>query len=358
MTLGTPDTIRRCVVVLGLSLALAGCGPSLLQMRGTLTDSAVCCQRLSELPYSTLSPGESTVLTVGPPAYRFEGGKSYFAAYSVPTLAAPARLQVESYMQVAMASLSEEGQYIFAPQLLLLDERHAPLRSLPLRMRRMAYVPVTEFAVTGGLGWKFVHAVDLEPGDGVRHVVVHTTDALMAGSTPIEAPAARKPMRAEHGPVGRLRVSLQPVETLLDAVRIDTASPAVITLTSLSSRVPAAPPRSGETRAVPSEPPQTLRWLDFREQLPARLAGVVRHPDYPDVDLRAGLLELLVRYPNVPIGITSTGGLAITAGDYREAERRHQRWHEDPARYERERPRDRAGDRLHPLNHIEPLLGW
>jgi hypothetical protein len=250
MTRGLPGTLGRLLLATGLAFALAGCGPSLLQMRGTLTDSAVCCQRLSELPYSTLSPGESTVLTVGPPAYRFEGGKSYFAAYSVPTLAAPARLQVESYMQVAMASLSEEGQYIFAPQLLLLDERHAPLRSLPLRMRRMAYVPVTEFAVTGGLGWKFVHAVDLEPGDGVRHVVVHTTDALMAGSTPIEAPAARKPMRAEHGPVGRLRVSLQPVETLLDAVRIDTASPAVITLTSLSSRVPAARPSGRAARTA------------------------------------------------------------------------------------------------------------
>jgi hypothetical protein len=98
--------------------------------------------------------------------------------------------------------------------------------------------------------------------------------------------------------------------------------------------------------------------MRFREESTTRLSGLVLKNDYPDIDLRAALLELLIRFPGKPIGITWNGGIAITANDYREAETRLSRFREDPARHERERPTDPAGDRLHPLNHLGPLLGW
>jgi hypothetical protein len=350
----------RLFVLLAFPLALAGCGPRLLQMRATLADAPVCCKRVDQIAYAPLPPGDSRTLSIGPPAFRFDGGKSYFSAWALPPLQAPARLLVESYLQVVAISMSEEERYLFAPQLLLLDERFATVAQVPLRARRLMYVPFTEFATTGGLGWKLALSVDVEAGSGVRYAIVHTTDALLAGDTPMDAPIVRaNDLRVAHAPQGRLRVSLSPVADLLDRVVIDPRSPGSLTFVSYA-RAPApgsGMPR-GEVTVDPAPPAETLPWMRFREESTTRLSGLVLKNDYPDVDLRAALLELLIRFPGTPIGITWNGGFAITAGDYREAETRLSRFREDPARHERERPTDRAGDRLHPLNHLRPLLGW
>jgi len=350
----------RLLTALALSLTLAGCGPRLLQMRATLADAPVCCERLDQLAYTPLAPGESRVINVGPPAFRFEGGKSYFSAWALPPLQTPTRLLVESYMQVVAISMNEEERYLFAPHLLLLDERHAPVARIPLRARQLLFVPFTEFATTGGLGWKLALSAEIEPGSQARYAIVHTTDALLANDTPMDAPIVRKKdLRVAHAPEGRLRVSLSPIADLLDRVVVDTRSPAWMTVVSYArAPAPGSGALRGEVPIDPANPPETLPWMDFREQSAARLVRLVLSNEYPDIDLRAALLELLVRHPGNPIGITWNGGIAITANDYREAEARLRRFREDPARHERERPRDREGDRLHPLNHLEPLLGW
>lgn len=350
----------RLFTALALSLTLAGCGPRLLQMRATLADAPVCCERLDQLTYAPLPPGESRVINVGPPAFRFEGGKSYFSAWTLPPLQTPTRLLVESYMQVVAISMNEEERYLFAPQLLLLDERFAPVARVPLRARQLMFVPFTEFATTGGLGWKLALSAETEPGSQARYAIVHTTDALLASDTPMDAPIVRKKdLRVAHAPEGRLRVSLSPIADLLDRVVVDARSPAWLTVVSYArAPAPGSGALRGEVPVDPANPPETLPWMDFREQAASRLSRLVLRNDYPDIDLRAALLELLVRFPGNPIGITWNGGIAITANDYREAETRLRRFREDPARYERERPRDREGDRLHPLNHLGPLLGW
>lgn len=191
---------------------LASCGATLVEKGAELRDARPCCADLGGMYYAALKAGETRLVSIGAgdPAYQFDTGKSYFAAFALPASREPLRLAVESYMQSTLQSPTTGDQYFFAPRILLLDAAHRPLRAVEPDLRRVQYVPVTEFASTGGVGWKLALHADIGPGDAVRYAIVHTTDSLLTQSTSVSSPYSAAQRDLPHSPTGRLRVTLTP----------------------------------------------------------------------------------------------------------------------------------------------------
>lgn len=330
-----------------------------MEVRTRLADTPPCCDRLSALRYAPIEVGESRMVSVGSdnPAFRFDTGKSYFAAIALPQAAEPIRLFIESYMRSTLQSPTTGDTYFFAPRITVLDANHRPLRFVESRHARVRYVPVTEFAATGGLGWARLMHVDVDPGEGARYLVIHTTDALLSQSTTVPAPrAAGGTAPIPHAPTGLLRVRLTAVSQLLDAVMMLEREPAYAAFVGIprgkASEVTAAMPVEKRAQVI------IFPWTEFPAQARGLLSEVVIRNEYPESALREGLLEALAEHPGAPIGVTWNGGIAVTAKDYAHARRSYDRFRLDRVRYERERPPDRRRDPVHPLNHFEPLLGW
>lgn len=221
----------------------------------------------------------------------------------------------------------------------------------------MRYVPLTEFAVTGGVGWKRLMHADFDPGDGARYVVIHTTDSLLSQATSVPAPQTREGKApVPHSPTGLLRVQLTPVVQLLDGVMMVEREPAFAAFAGIprgkASELSAAIPADKRAQVV------IFPWPEFLAKASRLLDEIAIRNEYPELALREGLLAVLAENPGAPIGVTWNGGIAVTANDYAHARRSYDTFRLDPARYERERPQDRRRDPVHPLNHFEPLLGW
>lgn len=73
----------------------------------------------------------------------------------------------------------------------------------------------------------------------------------------------------------------------------------------------------------------------------------VRRDDYA-ADLRSRLPVWLHEQPLTPLGLSWNGGIAVTYGDYRHAEREYERWRAAPQAYS---PPTRARDPLAPDHH-------
>ena len=95
----------------------------------------------------------------------------------------------------------------------------------------------------------------------------------------------------------------------------------------------------------------------LRREADQFVAAGQKRNDYPGIELTQGVLDLLQAYPSTPIGVTWNGGLAFTYNDYQHAKRMLEKFQQDPAAYEAERPKDRQRDPVHPLNHLDALLG-
>lgn len=354
-----PGALARLLAVCAFALALAGCGPTLMEVGTRLADTPPCCERLSALGYAPIDVGESRMVSIGTgdPAFSFDTGKSYFAALALPQAGEPVRLFVESYLRSTLQSPATGEQYFFAPRITVLDASHRPLRFVESRQARVRYVPVTEFAATGGVGWKRLMHTDLDPGDAARYVVIHTTDSLLSQTTTVPASRTRDGTApVPHSPTGLLRVQLTPVAQLLAAVMMVEREPAFAAFAGIprgkASEAAAAIPAAKRAQVV------TFPWPEFLARSSRLLSEIVIRNEYPELALREGLLAVLAENPGVPIGVTWNGGIAITANDYSHARRSYDAFRLDPARYEREKPQDRHRDPAHPLNHFEPLLGW
>jgi maltose operon protein len=201
--------LRRFVLA-AFAPMLAACGATLVEKGEHLRGAQPCCADFAAIRYADLHIGETRLVSIssGDPAFQFDSGKSYFAAYALPASGQTLRLTVESYMQSTLQSPTTGDQYLFAPRILLLDAAHRPLRAVEPDLRRVSYVPVTEFGATAGLGWKLVLHEDMAAGDGARYAIVHTTDRLLAQTTTVSSPYSAAQRDLPHSPTGRLRVTL------------------------------------------------------------------------------------------------------------------------------------------------------
>ena len=196
----------RIAILLGLAL-LAGCadfevkppasgfGPFTVRRHvpaaelQALARAPSCCAALAELPYRPLDREGSLALKIGPdsPAFGFDTGKSFFAAFRLPDWPRPLEIRVTSRAEVPLLEMPlllagmESNRPVFSPALLVLDAQ--------FRVKRIMHEPeglaVKTYAQPGG-GQGEVQvegAVYIaEAPEDAAYLVILTTDELRARS--------------------------------------------------------------------------------------------------------------------------------------------------------------------------------
>lgn len=139
-----------------------------------------CCASLAELPYRRLEREGSIALEIGPdsPAFDFDTGKSFFAAYRLPDWPHPLEIRLTSRADVPLLSLMDANRPVFSPALLILDARFRVKRIVhePEGLRVKAYSqsqggPALEVAGEVYIG---------EASQEAAYLVILTTDELRA----------------------------------------------------------------------------------------------------------------------------------------------------------------------------------
>jgi len=98
------------------------------ELSAALARAPDCCGSLAQLPYQDLAREGRLSIDIGidAPAFTFDSGKSFFAAYRIANLPRPARLELASYRSAGPGSLAhlfpEAQQLVFEPTVLVLDE--------------------------------------------------------------------------------------------------------------------------------------------------------------------------------------------------------------------------------------------
>ncbi|RQM72271.1 transcriptional regulator [Aeromonas jandaei] len=128
---------KRTVVLLG-TLLLGGCASLEAQLAPTkefkaaVTDrehamqslevAKTCCKDFANIPYADMAPGASqlTVIDAKSPVYVFAEGKSYFAAYRLPTHSGDLKITIEGIID----------QTMFEPVVVMLDSRFQVTRTM------------------------------------------------------------------------------------------------------------------------------------------------------------------------------------------------------------------------------------
>lgn len=178
------------------------------ELSAALANAPDCCASLAELPYTALSGAGTQSMEIGPasPAYAFDSGKSFFAAYRIADLKRPAEIVVASRRGAepgsALQLWPDFRMLAFEPTLLVLDAQFR------IR-RRISAGPPDDACATQALADVFATRVDLvePPADAAYLVVLTTADAL-----------ARDGLRVcgivRHGlsPVGSLHLSVTRIE--------------------------------------------------------------------------------------------------------------------------------------------------
>nr|WP_242533425.1 MalM family protein [Niveibacterium umoris] len=177
-------------------------------MSAALAKAPDCCASLAALPYATLAEAGTRSLTISPssPAYAFDSGKSFFAAYRIAELKRPAEIVVASQRSAEPGSTlqlwPDFRMLAFEPTLLVLDAQFR------IR-RRITADPPDSACATQARADVFAARVDLvEPPDAAAYLIVLTTADALARDGQQVCGVVR------HGlsPVGALRVDVSRIE--------------------------------------------------------------------------------------------------------------------------------------------------
>lgn len=98
-----------------------------------------------------------------------------------------------------------------------------------------------------------------------------------------------------------------------------------------------------------------ITWAEFKSTVKQEVSANVRRNDYSDVDVTAGIIQLLTQHQKTPFGLTWNGGIALTGNDYKHALRTFESYRANPTA---PAPKniDRSRDPIHPLNHFSALI--
>lgn len=138
-------------------------------------------------------------------------------------------------------------------------------------------------------------------------------------------------------------------------VIIDPSDGYATTLISIPATAPAKELDGYRKNLEPRKAAKMLTWADFKGNAKREIATYIRRNDYPDVDLAAGIMQLLQQHQKTPFGLTWNGGIALTGTDYKHALRTYQSYLAAPDA-KATTSGDRSRDPVHPLNHFSALI--
>lgn len=176
-----------------------------------LSSASECCRDLSSLPYKELPVGTGQVVPIdtSSPVYRFEEGKSYFAAYHLPVNSGDLRITVEGIVD----------KTLFNPIALLLDSRHKVTRKLgpeifkyePARFMsgdRMEAVFTVDRSQIGNPNNESYLVIYTNESKLGETTTVFSQSKLMAKSLAVVDYGAKDP-EIPHSPWGVVRISVE-----------------------------------------------------------------------------------------------------------------------------------------------------
>lgn len=185
-----PVTLVRPLAALVLLVLLAGCagyewrpgtGGRLWDLHvqvpadavRALSDAPSCCASLADLPFAPLDLSGRVVLDIDErsPAFAFETGKSFFAAFRLPDGPRPLEVSVKTRMPLAAFG---PGRPIFNPALAVLDAHHRVVRLVHEPEDFAVRPPVSEPAGVEVAGVVYIG----EAPEQAACLVVLTTDDL------------------------------------------------------------------------------------------------------------------------------------------------------------------------------------
>ena len=172
----------------------------LASLRAELDRAPICCSSLAALPYQDI-PGDGALtseIDVRSPAFVFEGGKSFFAAYRLDQVRRPFILEVASAPSPAPGVSGEAGSdspgLRFVPAVLLLDGDFKVRRSVS------GGAPAQGCAEDVSMDAYLLSLDILEPVEQSKYLVVLTTDVLLG----MENVVACGRLHSTPSPVGRV----------------------------------------------------------------------------------------------------------------------------------------------------------
>ncbi|MGL4507494.1 MAG: MalM family protein [Aeromonas sobria] len=149
---------------------------SALQQLGTAT---VCCSSLSELRYQPLAAEQKKVIAIdgSSPAFNFPEGKSYYAAFKLPTNSGD--------LKITVAGLIDKT--LFNPTVLLLDSQFKPTRTIGADI--IAYKPAR---MLDGDRVEGVFTIDrsyVGNPNNETYMVIYTAEATLSQTTQAMSPS-------------------------------------------------------------------------------------------------------------------------------------------------------------------------
>jgi hypothetical protein len=147
-----------------------------------------------------------------------------------------------------------------------------------------------------------------------------------------------------------------PVDPML--VLVDRSEAAYTVYMAVEEGKPAAELAQLRSRVAQSKDAELVRWADFRTERQKYVDSRIVVDDYPDSNVRKGILELLRRYASTPFGLTWNGGIAVTFNDYQYTKRSYEARRSDPRAPGDRRGDDPSRDPNNPRARLRALLGW
>ena len=177
--------------------------------RSELETAAVCCEKYEQFYFQPLKLGatESVTINRSSPAFLFDGGKSYFKAFSLPAAGKPYFVIVSSYF-VDKEKRSGEP-YIFSPVVMFLDADYRVTR----KVNNGFVAPINSGNSMNHATLEMEIAMNPRAADE-RFMIIYTTTALLNQATTLKVYKYARGGTIEdkypvsNAPIGRLQVNL------------------------------------------------------------------------------------------------------------------------------------------------------
>jgi len=199
--------------LLGLGLVLlSGCATPLNEQLTHLQKATVCCKHYNEINYEKLNLPDAKKVEFKPesPAFNFESGKSFFAAYQLPPFSGPYNVTLHAYPSAGMGDSTT-----LRPKILLLDEAFNVTRQIDesnAHIRNSAGKVVMDFFVNKSDRKDYyiiLHTIPNRENSGITSKV-YSPVIIPIGTVVVPIDGKESSRTTYYSPMGILELRLSP----------------------------------------------------------------------------------------------------------------------------------------------------
>lgn len=211
-----PRAVRcaRAVFVAGICLSgMTACVTPVTEQLSILDKAAVCCTSMREFKYAPIFMSEEKEVALGAesPAFVFESGKSFFAAYKLPSWTAPYQIRAE-----AQGGNVRGG--MFSPSVLMLDSEFKVTRQFNVAQgaggnARPGIVHIFVNERDKDEQYLVLFTAKLSSPEGVNTLFA-TPTTIAIGTMPVQIGASETRVSLRYSPAGEIHLKVWPYQPL------------------------------------------------------------------------------------------------------------------------------------------------